>query len=206
MEHVDVLARTVFDPIMNVAIYAAYGAGGLAALLAVLWGLTEHGRWVLGRLLPVGALFTRLTRSKALEHPTREAVVEYVRQNPGRCVADAQAALAVSRGTISHHVRHLARQGYVRPKRERYRVRLWPAGPPPPPDPYVTPVQQRLLDEIRRRPGLSQTELADRVGLERKKVSYNVARLTDSGRVRVERNGRAVRHFAADPADDRSAG
>jgi predicted transcriptional regulator len=185
---------SVAPAIQTAAIAAAGGAGLVAAALAALWAFTDSGRWWLGRLLPIGALFTRITRRQALEHPTREQIHDYVRLNPGRSINDIRHGLDLSRSTLVHHLRVLKMQRLLRIRREGYRAHVEPVAPPHLPVPYATPQQARILEAVNRRPGISQKELAAAVGMDRKQLAYHTNALERAGRLQIRRNGRSLRH------------
>lgn len=62
-------------------------------------------------------LYRRLTRDRAVSHPTRAAVFEAVAGGPGRTAAELARALAMDRTTAEHHLRVLHEFGAVERKR-----------------------------------------------------------------------------------------
>jgi predicted transcriptional regulator len=59
----------------------------------------------------------------------------------------------------------------------------------------LTTIQERLLDTIRRYPGITQKELIYRANLKRLTISNNMKKLVDFGVVRKEPNGRNICYY-----------
>ncbi|UCF07198.1 MAG: winged helix-turn-helix domain-containing protein [Thermoplasmata archaeon] len=51
-------------------------------------------------------------------------------------------------------------------------------------------VQEMILGEIIKNPGISQKELAEAIGLSTSTVNYHIGTMTNAGFVRVERKGK----------------
>lgn len=153
------------------------------------------------RLLPAGflGLFTRLSDDELLDHPRRNEIVEFVRQNPGERLEVVRKALGLANGPMLHHLRILDQGNLVRVIRSEGMARLYPAGPRVQLTPYLLPIRRRVLEELRTRPGITQREIARQVGLSERVVSYHVGWLNANGLVSVERTGAAKRCFAAWP-------
>lgn len=173
------------------------GLGGLGLVALIVYAFTEQGKYRLWRWFPAAWLFTRIAKSRFLDHPVRDAVHEFLGQRPGSSMSDIHDAIDVPRSTLVHHLRVLEQQGLVRSRKDGYRRRFHQAGPPPPPGPYLTEAQRKLVDTVAANPGITQGRLADRVSMTRTTVLYHVRRLNEMGQLRVEKDGRALRHYAA---------
>lgn len=55
---------------------------------------------------------------------------------------------------------------------------------------HISRTQMRIIALVRQRPGITQTALAERLGMSRQRVNYNIERLKRCGMVRVEARGR----------------
>jgi len=65
----------------------------------------------------------------------------------------------------------------------------------------LSEVQENILDLIRKSPGISQTGIANKLGLARKVVSYHIKILSDAGFVNVETVGRSNKCYYLDGLD-----
>jgi predicted transcriptional regulator len=72
-----------------------------------------------------GALFTRMSPEKALEHPRRQAIFEQVRHNPGINFRQVVRATGIAAGTVRHHLTILERAGHVIEKAHGSTIRLF---------------------------------------------------------------------------------
>ena len=59
----------------------------------------------------------------------------------------------------------------------------------------LSPTQQRLLEHIQRKPGITQKDLLIATNLKRLTAAYNLRKLIDIGVVRKEPNGRNTCYF-----------
>lgn len=82
---------------------------GVAALvvgaLVWLWGQTKH--------LVGFALFSRIRKPGALDHPTRAEIHQALEQEPGLSIEELGDRTGVPRSTLSHHLRKLVDVGLV---------------------------------------------------------------------------------------------
>lgn len=172
----------------------ALGLGGLGALLV---SRLERARFRFWWFLSfVG--FTRIRREKVLEHRRRELILAAIESEPGVHLGALQRGLDIATGSLVHHLRVLEDAGLVASRRRSNRVHFVPAAYRGPVEPARSELQERLLSVVRTHPGLSQSELAERLGAPRNTIAYNVRRLMEDGRLKVQREGRVARHFAED--------
>lgn len=148
--------------------------------------------------LAVG-LYSRIARDRALAHPTRARVHAFVCAAPGQSIQGIARGVGLPRNTVEHHVRALERHGYVR-------VEDGPAGK------WVAPVGEatsfepllarqhvpQLLAIVRASPGLTQAELAARLGMRKGHLSELLGELERAGTITREREGRVSRVRATD--------
>ncbi len=69
-------------------------------------------------------LYTRLDDARVLDHGLRRAIVRCVRERPGLTVAELARVNGVDPKTMTHHLRVLARAGWLQPLPQG-RGRLW---------------------------------------------------------------------------------
>lgn len=93
------------------------GKFGTAAATAVGIGLVI-------KLLAL-PLFTRLAKAKALEHPNRKVIFEYVQQHPGANFREVARKTNIPAGTVRHHLTVLQRSGHLVEHAHKGTVRLF---------------------------------------------------------------------------------
>ena len=169
--------------------------GGLLVLAAGL--ATEHGRFQLWKLLFLIPGFTRLEKDEVLEHSKRDELYRFIKQNPGPSFSDLRRELALSNGTLVHHLRILEGQEYVKGVRDGFRTRFYVRGPKIVMESYLTRTQIQLVEAISANPGLTQKELAQLLGLPRESVSYHTKQLAAKGRLAIKQEGKWRRYWPA---------
>lgn len=174
---------------------ASEGPGPRAVLVAVLGG------FALG--FPLVRLYRRIDRTAVLEHPVRREIHELVAGSPGLTPAEIGRATGLHYTTCVHHLRVLEDCDEVEVRRMDGRVRC-----------FLNHGRFRALDRavvaawrsttpraivgaVLRKPGLTPSELARRLGLHRATVTEHVDRLVEAGVLEEERAGRARRLSAA---------
>jgi DNA-binding transcriptional ArsR family regulator len=168
--------------------------------------------WVVGAvatglLLAAAALlfYARMSPSRALRHPRRQAILDYVRQNPGAEAASAGRHLGLSRGVLLHHLRQLRISGHLRVQKTEGRTALFAAdagwrGREAAAVLMRRETPRRLHACIDSQPGLDQAQLVHRLGLSQSRVSQVLNRLEAAGLLRKEiRGGRWAYYAEAEP-------
>lgn len=187
-------------------LWSPVGAGTFVAALAVavvtyLWPTLKHAA--------VG-LFSRLTPDAIASHPTRQAILEALQAEPGLHFQALCRRLGKGRGVVGHHVAKLAADGKVVAHRRGGFVCYFLAGQGTSAGTVaqVTALKaegaQRLLEEVRRHPGLSGLELASTTGMAPSTVHYHAKRLQDAGLVVSTPRGRSLT-LKATPTGERAA-
>ncbi|HEX9817041.1 MAG TPA: winged helix-turn-helix transcriptional regulator, partial [Candidatus Thermoplasmatota archaeon] len=150
-------------------------------------------------------LFSRLDRDSAVDHPRRQELLAAVEASPGISLNELGRRTEIPKGALTHHLRVLERLGLLTSRRERIWTRFFPPHHVRRKIAIVTTRQEDVTQLLSREPGLSQTDLATRLGLQRKAAQYHLDRLEQAGVVRSDRNGRRTLYFLPDqntaPAD-----
>ncbi|MBW3582008.1 MAG: winged helix-turn-helix transcriptional regulator [Euryarchaeota archaeon] len=171
---------------------AALGLALLAAIGAAAWKLKGAG---LGGLL----LFSRVSRSKALEHDARSEIYELVKGNPGISAHEVVERLGLGWSTVTYHMGVLERTELVVAHKEgrhrRYFDRtsgLFANGRKKVVSVLKNETSARIAEAVRDRPGLVQRRIAEEFGLAPSSVNWHIKRLVESGLVVKERAARAM--------------
>lgn len=154
----------------------ALQAGGTVAAAAYLSEGLRPFEWARWRdSLAALPLASRLRRDRLLDHPVRRLIYDSIRDHPGVHYRELLRLLGVSNGTLSFHLSHLERAGFVRSFRARGRKLLLPTDRDPRPGDFlVTERQRAIVEHLRGSPGASQRDVSSALGLSRSSVSYNL--------------------------------
>lgn len=172
-------------------------AADQAASVTFLGLLVGFAYWVWPKLGFVG-LFSRLHRSVLLDHPARARLVQIVEAQPGIHFHDLAQKAELANGTAVHHLRKLSDSGHINVRRSGRYTCYFPSGRVDPTQAAAAPLlksdgAKQVLDAVRSRPGLSNLELAQAIGLQPSTVNYHVQRLANAGLVATLRDGRSIR-------------
>lgn len=166
----------------------AIGIAAIAASLALLW-----------RFLPL--LYTRLTQSDILSHPTRSRMLDVVRATPGIHLRELQRQVGGAWGPFMFHIGVLQKEGLVVVERHGRYLGVLIAGTEPPERAIHHPLARRIYESLPE-DGSSRTltDIAALVGASRALVAYHVRQLTGSRRIAVHGDGplRAAQRVLAD--------
>ncbi|MGA1872581.1 MAG: winged helix-turn-helix transcriptional regulator [Thermoplasmatota archaeon] len=172
---------------------AAAGGMGLGIFGAVLiffgyQDIVRYPFWV-----AVTPLYSKLRPEHLLNNRLRKRIYVYVQNHPGEHFRSILTHLNLTNGTLAHHLYTLEKENLIRSQRDGLYRRFYPAG-------YqidqgqvsLTSIQQRIVDLIKERPGLSQKEISQRLELSNSTVNYNIKSLKDKGLIEVRKEGKST--------------
>jgi len=166
--------------IMNKENISYIGITGLLTLLII--GSTEAGKYGLLKtfFLP---LYSRLKKDEMLDHFVRGQIYGYIMSHPGEHYNHIKNKLEVTNGTLSHHLRALEFQGFIKSQRDGTYKRFYPTDMKIPRTKGIqlSDLQIGIVDAIRQSPGISQKEIAKREGISQQSISYNLSLLKRMG-------------------------
>jgi uncharacterized membrane protein/DNA-binding transcriptional regulator YiaG len=178
------------------------GAIGLAA------GGTEGGKyWAAGLLfLP---LYTKIKKDDVLDHFVRGQVYGYIKANPGEHYNSIKKALSLKNGTLIYHLKTLENGDFIKSVIDGRFKRFYPKEMklPEPSDEIVlrmNHIQHEILNIIRETPGISQKEIAARIGLSTPTVHYHINIMMSARAINVMRSGRETRCYVEDGQEGRA--
>lgn len=174
------------------SVAVATASTGVAFVAAPGW---RNLAWRSLRRIGAFALFSRIAQEDILSHGRRAELFEFIKQNPGERVEVARRTLGFSNGSMHYHLRVLRDRNLVRVLRERGSARLYPAGPKITPTPYVPQQRRRVLEVLSFRPGVTQREAAQLLGISERMASYHIHRLAAQGLVEIQNEGARRRLF-----------
>ena len=106
--------------------------------------------------------------------------------------------LHLQMGVLTHHLNMLEQQQYIKSVQDGMYRRFYPKHAQVNSGLILSEVQEQILRAVQSTPGISQSEVARKLGLARKVVSYHMKILTDAGFVHQEHQGRESRCFYLD--------
>jgi len=172
---------------------------GLITILII--ASTETGKYGLLKtfFLP---LYSRLKRDDLLDHFVRGQIYGYIMSHPGEHYNHIKQKLDVTNGTLSHHLRALEFQGYIKSQRDGTYKRFYPTEMKIPRTKGIqlSDLQIGIVDAIRQSPGISQKEIANREGISQQSVSYNLSLLERMGILNSSKDGVRKKYFISSEA------
>jgi DNA-binding MarR family transcriptional regulator len=173
--------------------------GLLAVGLAVF---TESGRY---RLLVLFTLmlpfYSRIQKEDVLDQFVRGQIYGFIKTNPGVHYNQILRKVGVKNGTLSYHLGVLEKTELIQSRREglKYRV-FYPTGMNFPKSERfrLTALQIRIIDVLKRQPGITQKELARLLDQKPQTINYNMKVLDQANLVSVVKTGRRTTCFAVE--------
>jgi len=177
----------------------AVAVGGVLVAAAAIGGGTEYGKYGLLSFffLP---LYTKIRKDDVLDHFVRGQVYGYIKANPGEHYNSIKKALSLKNGTLVYHLKTLEREEFIKSIIDGRFKRFYPKEMkiPEPSGELVlkmTRIQREILEIIRDVPGISQKDIAARIGLSTPTVHYHIDIMLSARVIRVEHSGRETKCY-----------
>lgn len=151
-------------------------------------------------LLIIGAvIYTRLKEDDLLKQKNRKKIYDYIMNNPGDHFREIQRAVELEVGTLSHHLNILEKEQLIVSEQDGNNRLFWVAGVKRDTDKIrLSRIQENILKEIQKEPGITQVQIAKRIGVSRKVVFYHVKFLTKAKMVMEEKVKRRAHYYPND--------
>jgi len=174
--------------------------GGGSAFLCLLMLFIIIGVVILIIIIAGGSKgYARLSSTQLLSHPTRNRVMNYIKDNPGAHFKRIAKGVATPPGTLRHHLNYMEREGLVRASSQGMFKRYYPTGAHLDPEKMVKGNREAILEVIGRYPGVSRKDLSSIIDVPKQTLSYHLQKLLEDGAVRKERAGNSSRFFLGAP-------
>jgi hypothetical protein len=182
--------------------------GGTIVVPAVSWGMliiaalalgTEPGKYAFFQLFFV-PLYSRIKKDAVLDNFTRGMIYGFIMSNPGVHYNFIKQRLGLNNGSIVYHLTVLERQELIKSEKVGLYKRFYPIGQTLSETGIMelNDTQQAMLELVRKSPGLTQRELADRLGISSRVVNYHVGLLQRARLVTLEKDGKVTRCFTTE--------
>ncbi len=174
---------------------------GASALLLLSIGAiaTEVGKYGALKLVFI-PLYSRVKKEEVLDHFVRGQIYGHIMSHPGSHYNAIKQELKVTNGTLSHHLRTLEMQGFVKSQRDGTYKRFYPMGAKHSKDKGIrlSDLQLSIIDSLRQTEGMTQSDIAAGLGMSQQSISYNLNILVRKDILRFERNGVRKHYFIND--------
>ncbi|MCK5559517.1 MAG: right-handed parallel beta-helix repeat-containing protein, partial [Thermoplasmata archaeon] len=126
----------------------------------------------------------------------RGKVHGYILGNPGESYNTIKKNLKLNNGALAYHLKVLEREREVRSERDGLYKRFYPfEGKITDEILELSKLQKRLVNLIKRKPGQTQKQLADRLKVPTQKINYHVKILEEARVLRLEREANKTRCY-----------
>jgi DNA-binding MarR family transcriptional regulator len=142
-------------------------------------------------------IYTKIRRSRLLEHQRREQIFNYVKENPGQHFRGIQKALGFEVGVLGHHINKLEREEFIKSRQDGQYRRFYPMDAKIDVKLILSQVQENILNWIKKHPGISGHTIATQLGVDNKVVTYHVNVLQNAGFIYTEKQGREKLCYSA---------
>ena len=142
-----------------------------------------------GILIP---LYSRIKKEEVLNNKIRQNIHNRILANPGENFGTIKNALELNNGAVIHHLSRLEKEGFIKSQRDGMYRRFYPNGTRLP---DVVEIQEEIRRAIQRNEGITQSEIAIKIGVSRQVVNYHVKLMIKNGTVRLQKNGRESKCF-----------
>lgn len=141
-------------------------------------------------------MYSKIKRENLLKHAVRERIHEYVTANPGAHYRAILDDLELSMGVLTYHLNRLEKAEYLKSRQDGMYRRFFVTGRKTEVKFFLSDVQESIVATIRDNQGISQSRIADAIGVTRKVVNYHVRILDQAGLIYVEDRGRETACFS----------
>ncbi|MEW5759200.1 MAG: winged helix-turn-helix transcriptional regulator [Candidatus Thermoplasmatota archaeon] len=171
-------------------IIVGFGLCAASLIGIAFWG-NETFRYKL-LVITFVPLYTKIKKEKILDHFLRGEIYGYIKANPGEHYSSIRRALGLTNGTLAYHIRTLEREKFIKSQSDGWLKRFYPFEMKIPQDIEIklNKAQEIIVNIIRQRPGITQKEIAEQIGLSTATVNYHINALVLSRFVKLKRKGR----------------
>jgi hypothetical protein len=161
---------------------ASVTIGLIVILLLAAVGATEQGKYWSGLMLV--PLFTKT--EDVLDNKTRHALLGIIVTNPGIHYSALREEFGLANGAAAYHLDVLERESFIKSVRDGKLKRFYSAYATVPDDVGRSPdiTREAIVALVRKRPGISQLQVMDELGIDRDSASYYLRELVKAGRLK----------------------
>ena len=147
-------------------------------------------------------MYSKIKRENLLKNAVRRRIFHHIKENPGKHYRAILSDLDLSMGVLTYHLNRLEKAQYIKSRQDGMFRRFYPPGPKTEMRFFLSDIQESILSVIKENKGISQSKIADRIGVSRKVVNYHVNILDQAGLILVESHGRESACYFVDSKTD----
>jgi predicted transcriptional regulator len=136
-------------------------------------------------------------REEKSKKEIRPKIANYIRIHPGTPFKTIKTVFDLSDSTLRYHLQYLEKKGQIRSDEDK-RV-YYPTGHLKESD--LTKTQLKLLQAIKKRPGITQKELAQKSKINRLTIRNNINVLIEMEMLSTIKMGKEIHHFYIRPEE-----
>lgn len=178
-------------PITEIVIVTS-AAAGAAVLLGFL--ATEWGKYKFLSFLPLlGPLYLRTVKEEVFDNQKRLCMYDHIAENQPVVYSEIKKTCNLSDGEINWHAYMMIQLDLIKTERKGFHLFFYLAKSPRlSPNEFIrlTDIQRSILDLIAKKPGILQAEIVEKIGLKQQNISYNLLKLEEKDKIRVEKKGK----------------
>lgn len=135
-------------------------------------------------------MYSKIKRENLLKNGVRKRIFDYVKENPGKHYRAILNDLDLPMGVLTYHLNYLEKAQYIKSRQDGMFRRFYVRGPITEVRFFLSDIQEAILTVIKENQGISQSKIAEKIGVSRKVVNYHVKILDQAGIIFVESQGR----------------
>lgn len=143
-------------------------------------------------------MYSKIKKENLLRHAVRGHIYEYVKEKPGQHYRAILNDLDLTMGVLTYHLNRLEKGEYLKSRQDGMYRRFYVTGRKTEVRFFLSDVQESIMSAIRENQGISQTKIAEGIGVTRKVVNYHVKILDQAGLIYLEDRGRETACFATE--------
>ena len=147
-------------------------------------------------LIVIALAYTKMKHDELLNHAMRKKIYDHIVKHEGQHFRNIMTDLDMPSGVLTHHINMLEREEYIKSVQDGIYRRFYTYAAQKDPRHLLTQHQQNILKAIQAQPGISQTDVANQLGLTRMLVNYHLKILSAEHLVRIENKGRTSACYA----------
>ena len=192
---VDIIVLPTKEPVVCTPIIKPVVLISLLTISMVVIGMIGYSSTEIGKcsILPLFMiLYSRIKKVEVLDHYTRGHIMGYLRANPGMNFTSIKEELELNNGSLAFHLKVLEREGYITSKRVGKYKWFYPAK-----SKIKKPIsiKEQVLATLRRNPGITQKQIAKKIGQNPASVHKVLHKLQKADIVEFERDGRKMKCY-----------
>lgn len=149
-------------------------------------------------------LYTKLEHDRILDNFVRGKLFSFIKANPGVNCATLLLDLNIPHSTLLYHLGRLQSENLIMSREGGARKLYYPADIPLPAPGFsrLTGSQETVYGLILDSPGISQIDMASRLGVSKSAITYHIEALLEHGVISRERVGMRYHYFPKSSPQD----